>query len=238
MWFELEPCCCCFRRAIYDFGPFIADYPEQVMLAGIVQNWCAKCTALSTDLDGDLAGRRTQTLTDELLAAFEDKDIIPFTREFPRADIHKMLSSDLLYQIIKGSFKDHSSHGWGSTFILNLRRMLLTNQRLDKLAAAQANLVEHVMVPPTFVPVPDKEVEDEEAEPVDEPRVEGNVILARRREHSYPRFAEDLAVHINFPEFPLLLASFLDDQLHSVKYSDDSDDSSASLGLSDYPISV
>lgn len=31
-----------FRRAIYDFGPFIADYPEQVMLAGIVQNWCAK----------------------------------------------------------------------------------------------------------------------------------------------------------------------------------------------------
>jgi hypothetical protein len=31
-----------FRRAIYDFGPFIADYPEQVLLAGIVQNWCAK----------------------------------------------------------------------------------------------------------------------------------------------------------------------------------------------------
>jgi hypothetical protein len=28
-------------RIIYDFGPFIADYPEQVMLAGIVQNWCA-----------------------------------------------------------------------------------------------------------------------------------------------------------------------------------------------------
>jgi len=31
-----------FRRVIYDFGPFIADYPEQVMLAGIVQNWCCK----------------------------------------------------------------------------------------------------------------------------------------------------------------------------------------------------
>ncbi|KAJ6621941.1 hypothetical protein B0H10DRAFT_1788837, partial [Mycena sp. CBHHK59/15] len=31
----------------------------------------------------------------------------PFTRDFPRADIHEMLSSDLLHQVIKGSFKDH-----------------------------------------------------------------------------------------------------------------------------------
>lgn len=31
-----------FRRVIYDLGPFIGDYPEQVMLAGIVQGWCAK----------------------------------------------------------------------------------------------------------------------------------------------------------------------------------------------------
>ncbi|KAJ7723744.1 hypothetical protein DFH07DRAFT_759380 [Mycena maculata] len=106
-----------FRRIIYDFGPFIADYPEQVMLAGIVQNWCAKCTALSTNLDGHICGRRTHGLTDELLAAFDpgilwdsygiDVDIVSFTRDFPRADIHEMLSSDLLHQIIKGSFKDH-----------------------------------------------------------------------------------------------------------------------------------
>ncbi|KAJ6574091.1 hypothetical protein B0H19DRAFT_1341063 [Mycena capillaripes] len=106
-----------FRRVIYDFGPFIADYPEQVMLAGIVQNWCAKCTALASDLDGHICGRRTHGLTDELLASFTpnilwdsygiDVDIVPFTRNFPRADIHEMLSSDLLHQIIKGSFKDH-----------------------------------------------------------------------------------------------------------------------------------
>jgi len=31
-----------FRRAIYQLGPFIADYPEQVVLAGIVQGWCPK----------------------------------------------------------------------------------------------------------------------------------------------------------------------------------------------------
>ncbi len=31
----------------------------------------------------------------------------PFTAYFPRADIHELLSPDLLHQIIKGTFKDH-----------------------------------------------------------------------------------------------------------------------------------
>jgi hypothetical protein len=31
-----------YRRAIYGIGPFIADYPEQVLLAGVVQGWCPK----------------------------------------------------------------------------------------------------------------------------------------------------------------------------------------------------
>lgn len=31
----------------------------------------------------------------------------PFTNNFPHADIYKMLTLDLLHQIIKGVFKDH-----------------------------------------------------------------------------------------------------------------------------------
>lgn len=31
----------------------------------------------------------------------------PFTHGFPRADIHELLTPDLLHQIIKGTFKDH-----------------------------------------------------------------------------------------------------------------------------------
>jgi hypothetical protein len=31
----------------------------------------------------------------------------PFTSDFPRADIHELLSPDLLHQLIKGTFKDH-----------------------------------------------------------------------------------------------------------------------------------
>ncbi|KAJ6591410.1 hypothetical protein B0H10DRAFT_1830050 [Mycena sp. CBHHK59/15] len=32
---------------------------------------------------------------------------ISLTYDFPRADIHELLSSDLLHQVIKGTFKDH-----------------------------------------------------------------------------------------------------------------------------------
>ena len=31
----------------------------------------------------------------------------PFTHGFPHADIHELLSPDLLHQLIKGTFKDH-----------------------------------------------------------------------------------------------------------------------------------
>ena len=31
-----------YRRTIYGLGPYIADYPEQVLLACIVQNWCPR----------------------------------------------------------------------------------------------------------------------------------------------------------------------------------------------------
>lgn len=29
-------------KAVYGLGPYIADYPEQVWLSGIVQGWCPK----------------------------------------------------------------------------------------------------------------------------------------------------------------------------------------------------
>ena len=31
-----------FHQAIYSLGPYIADYPEQALLACIVQGWCTK----------------------------------------------------------------------------------------------------------------------------------------------------------------------------------------------------
>lgn len=80
-----------------------------------------RCTALPAHIDGAATSRR-HALTDALIKEFEkepdgdailwneygiDVDIIPFTRDFPRADIHELISSDLLHQAIKGTFKDH-----------------------------------------------------------------------------------------------------------------------------------
>ncbi|KAG6825116.1 hypothetical protein H0H92_004667, partial [Tricholoma furcatifolium] len=105
-----------YRRVIYGIGPYIADYPEQVLLACIVQGWCARCTARFDDLDGP-AGRRSHVHTLALFDTLSKRrlwedygivaDILPFTHEFPRADIHELIAPDLLHQIIKGSFKDH-----------------------------------------------------------------------------------------------------------------------------------
>ncbi|KAG2132994.1 hypothetical protein DEU56DRAFT_739164 [Suillus clintonianus] len=107
-----------FRRTVYGLGPYIADYPEQLILSGVVQNWCPRCLANNKDLDGaqPCLHRReahTELLVERLTykqAWFEYgivADLIPFTNDFPRADIHELLSPDLLHQIIKGTFKDH-----------------------------------------------------------------------------------------------------------------------------------
>jgi hypothetical protein len=32
-----------YRRTVYGLGPYIADYPEQILLSGVMQNWCPQC---------------------------------------------------------------------------------------------------------------------------------------------------------------------------------------------------
>ncbi|THU79867.1 hypothetical protein K435DRAFT_696868 [Dendrothele bispora CBS 962.96] len=105
-----------YRRVVYCLGPYIADYPEQVLLSCIVQNWCPRCTAHRADLDGE-GGRRSHILTEALMNALSSRvlwdeygivdGIMPFTHYFPRSDIHELIAPDLLHQIIKGTFKDH-----------------------------------------------------------------------------------------------------------------------------------
>ncbi|KAF9538821.1 hypothetical protein CPC08DRAFT_738828 [Agrocybe pediades] len=108
-----------YRRVIYSLGPYIADYPEQVWLASIVQNWCPKCDAHYKTLDDNFesAHLRSHERTDFIINTFDPgtvwekhgirPDVVPFTHGFPRADIYTMLSPDLLHQLIKGTFKDH-----------------------------------------------------------------------------------------------------------------------------------
>ncbi|KAI0027102.1 hypothetical protein K488DRAFT_74807 [Vararia minispora EC-137] len=65
-----------YRQIIYDLGPDILDYPEQVCATCIVQNWCPRCDAPLENLDGDTnAIRRTHLWTDELIAGL-DPDVL------------------------------------------------------------------------------------------------------------------------------------------------------------------
>lgn len=83
------------RRVIFGFGPYIADYPEQVLLACVVQDWCprcvlvrdqafklvlmlnagaCRCTALPHNLDGQ-GGPRTQEHRESLLESMTLKQM-------------------------------------------------------------------------------------------------------------------------------------------------------------------
>ncbi|KAG1732519.1 hypothetical protein EDB19DRAFT_1896754 [Suillus lakei] len=106
-----------FRRTVYGLGPYIADYPEQLILSGVVQNWCPWCLANRKDLDSTQPCLHRHKAHTELLVeqltykqAWYEYGIIadlPFTNDLPQADIHELLSPDILHQIIKGTFKDH-----------------------------------------------------------------------------------------------------------------------------------
>ncbi|KAH9988333.1 hypothetical protein BJV77DRAFT_1061430 [Russula vinacea] len=106
-----------FRRVIYGLGPYIADYPEQALLACIVQGWCAKCMARAGNLDGEARLPRHPEHTMALIELVDlnvmwneyglEGDVVAFTEDFPRADIHELLAPDILHQLIKGTFKDH-----------------------------------------------------------------------------------------------------------------------------------
>ena len=77
-----------YRHVIFDLAGFIADYPEQVYLAGTVQGWCPRlviaswfaysteiffrCTAMPDDLDGE-HGRRTRKFTETILDTLGSK---------------------------------------------------------------------------------------------------------------------------------------------------------------------
>ncbi|THG96550.1 hypothetical protein EW026_g5312 [Hermanssonia centrifuga] len=84
-----------YRRVIYGLGPYIADYPEQALLACIVQGWCPKCTASADNLDDPRAGRRSRKHTEILVRELELGELWD---EYG-------LVGDLV--VIKGTFKDH-----------------------------------------------------------------------------------------------------------------------------------
>ncbi|THH29603.1 hypothetical protein EUX98_g4593 [Antrodiella citrinella] len=59
------------------------------------------------NVSNEMRRAHREALMPTAFLAIPKADIVPFTSNFPRADIHELLSPDLLHQLIKGTFKDH-----------------------------------------------------------------------------------------------------------------------------------
>ncbi|KAH9955786.1 hypothetical protein BJV74DRAFT_880172 [Russula compacta] len=123
------------RQAMYGLGPYIADYPEQVLLTSIMQGWCPK----PENLEGLSILRQCEHM-ETLVEAFglgtlwDDYgivgNVIPFMDSFPCVDIYELLSLDILHQLIKGMFKDHLVT-WVKEYLILHHRKVTANEILD-----------------------------------------------------------------------------------------------------------
>ncbi|KAI6097698.1 hypothetical protein EDD16DRAFT_1697820 [Pisolithus croceorrhizus] len=109
-------------RAIYGLGPYIADYPEQALLA---------CILLMDSFASHVLWQKYGIVD----------DILPFTASFPHANIHELIAPDILHQIIKGTFKDHLV-SWVETY--------LKKHYKNDFAAVLADIDRRIAVVPPF----------------------------------------------------------------------------------------
>ncbi|KDQ55245.1 hypothetical protein JAAARDRAFT_196095 [Jaapia argillacea MUCL 33604] len=151
-----------YHCAIYELGLFIADYPEQVVLAGIVQGWCPRCQATPEQLDfcylahrsahnNDTLSQMQEALTrfHEHRTIFEDTGIHPDGFSLPRQHtLNHYIDTICNFGSPNGicSSITESKHiravkePWHHSSKNNaIGQMLLTNQHLDKLVAACAD---------------------------------------------------------------------------------------------------
>jgi len=67
----------------------------------------------------------------------------PFTNSFPRADIHELLSPDILHQLIKGTFKDHLVT-WVGQYLIAEHGKTRAKEILDDIDQRFTNFIFHV----------------------------------------------------------------------------------------------
>ncbi|OCH85606.1 hypothetical protein OBBRIDRAFT_739626, partial [Obba rivulosa] len=110
----------CIRRVYPILAAYIADHPEQCLIACCAENFCPKCT-VAPDNRGDGVPRPPRNVTEicSILEAaaegskpvkFSDwglRAVNPFWKDLPMADIFGGMTPDILHQLHKGVFKDH-----------------------------------------------------------------------------------------------------------------------------------
>ncbi|OBZ74731.1 hypothetical protein A0H81_05568 [Grifola frondosa] len=111
----------CVRRVHPILAAYIADHPEQCLVTGCQENCCPKCAAHPTKLGDPIYS--TMKEPEEVLriiaeaargerpAEFKQyglRLIQPFWSDLPHCNIFACITPDLLHQLHKGVFKDHT----------------------------------------------------------------------------------------------------------------------------------
>ena len=138
-----------YRRVIYSLAAYIADYEEQVLLSGIVRNWCPKCLANRKNLDED-ALRRHREHTELIVKELDlrtlwevygiDGDIVVCTAYFLlfsglikvshlQANFHVQTSREcfrrtFFINLSRAHSKITWLTGWKSIFFIHIQRAL------------------------------------------------------------------------------------------------------------------
>ncbi|KAK7025954.1 hypothetical protein VNI00_015869 [Paramarasmius palmivorus] len=107
-------------RAVYPLlAAYIADYPEQCLVAGCKENRCPKCLSHSDRLGDPLhsvlrdpgqtmaALKASANGNDESVDQWGIRKITPFWAHLPLCNIFHCFTPDILHQLHKGVFKDH-----------------------------------------------------------------------------------------------------------------------------------
>ncbi|KAI9001505.1 hypothetical protein BD414DRAFT_406373 [Trametes punicea] len=109
------------RRVHPILAAYVADHPEQCLISGCQENFCPKCSVHSSKLGEPIYSvMKDQTLVWDFIQeeargekSSEFKElglrlIDPFWRNLPHCDIFSCITPDLLHQLHKGVFKDHT----------------------------------------------------------------------------------------------------------------------------------